>query len=382
LRGRNKKKRTLILNTMKKTVCALVLAGAMLFTSCGSKGLITKGSSSKLDSLSYAWGVSIGSSWVDQLPMPIDIDEAIEGITDGAYEKGRIENSEAFNLLQDYFMNKRMPRMRAIMQKRHEADSIRLAQGDSTKVEYPRQDPDMFESEQERKELSYALGLNTGYSLTELEIPLQTYWIAKGIEEVADGNSKMDARTSMMFVQDYMMVQVPARNKELSEKWLAEVEKQRGVQKTESGLLYRIEKEGDMSLKADDPRDVVRVHYKGTKRSGKVFDASRFADMPKERQEMMKQQLPEEYDKDEPVEFPLNRVIKGWTEGMQLVGKGGKITLWIPSDLAYGPRGNRGIGGNEALRFDVELIDVLPYEEPQPAELEEAPEAPAAAETK
>lgn len=367
---------------MKKTVCALVLAGAMLFTSCGSKGLITKGSSSELDSLSYAWGVSIGSSWVDQLPMPIDIDEAIEGITDGAYEKGRIENSEAFNLLQDYFMNKRMPRMRAIMQKRHEADSIRLAQGDSTKVEYPRQDPDMFESEQERKELSYALGLNTGYSLTELEIPLQTYWIAKGIEEVADGNSKMDARTSMMFVQDYMMVQVPARNKELSEKWLAEVEKQRGVQKTESGLLYRIEKEGDMSLKADDPRDVVRVHYKGTKRSGKVFDASRFADMPKERQEMMKQQLPEEYDKDEPVEFPLNRVIKGWTEGMQLVGKGGKITLWIPSDLAYGPRGNRGIGGNEALRFDVELIDVLPYEEPQPAELEEAPEAPAAAETK
>ena len=344
----------------------MALAGAMLFTACGSDGLITKGNTSKLDSLSYAFGASIGSSWVDQLPMPIDVDEAIAGITDGAMEKGRIENSEAFDLLQDYFMNKRMPRMRAIMQKRHEADSIRLAQGDSTKVEYPRQDPDMFESEQERKDISYALGLNTGYSLTELDVPLQTYWIAKGIEETADGNPKMDARTGMMFVQNYMMVTVPARNKELSEKWLAKVEKQRGVQKTESGLLYRIEDEGDMSLKADDPRDMVRVHYKGTKRTGKVFDASRFADMPKARQDMLKRQLPDEYDKDEPVEFPLNRVIQGWTEGMQLVGKGGKITLWIPADLAYGVQGPRGggIGGNEALRFDVELIDVLPYEEP------------------
>ena len=67
----------------------------------------------------------------------------------------------------------------------------------------------------------------------------------------------------------------------------------------------------------------------------------------------------------ETVEFPLDRVIKGWTEGMKLVGKGGKIVLYIPSDLAYGSHGaGRAIGPNEALEFTVELIDVKPYEEP------------------
>ena len=73
-------------------------------------------------------------------------------------------------------------------------------------------------------------------------------------------------------------------------------------------------------------------------------------------------------DQSETVEFPLNRVIKGWTEGMKLVGEGGSITLWIPSNLAYGPEGaGRMIGANEALVFNVEIVEVKPYEEPKPA---------------
>ena len=83
------------------------------------------------------------------------------------------------------------------------------------------------------------------------------------------------------------------------------------------------------------------------------------------------------------IEFPLNRVIKGWTEGMKLVGKGGKIILYIPSELAYGPRGaGRAIGPNEALEFTVELIDVKPFEEPKPAEEAATEEAAPAEETK
>ena len=114
------------------------------------------------------------------------------------------------------------------------------------------------------------------------------------------------------------------------------------------------------------------VHYKGTTRDGNVFDASRYADLPADKQEMRKRFNPEGYDKDEPVQFPLNRVIPGWTEGMKLVGKGGKITLWIPAELAYGARPqSREIGANEALRFDVELVDVEPYVAPKPAEVEE-----------
>lgn len=360
---------------MKKIFFAAVLAGTVMFTSCGPKSLITKGNEAQFDSLSYSLGAQIGSGLNYQMRnIPLDYDKVIEGLTDGAFEKGDITPMEAVDLLQDYFMNKRGERMRAIAEKRHAADSIRLLGGDSTKVDYPVADPEMFESEKERAEISYALGLNTGSGLAEIEVPLQTYWIGKAIKDVQEGNAQMDERTAGMFWNNYMMIVVPAQNKEKSEKWLASIEKKSGVQKTESGLLYKVEKEGDMSARATDDRDVVKVHYKGTKSNGKVFDASRFADMPKMRQEIMKKQMPEEYDKDEPVEFPLNRVIKGWTEGMKLVGKGGKITLWIPSDLAYGPRGNRGIGGNEALRFDVELIDVTPYEEPAPVETEPAAE--------
>ena len=109
------------------------------------------------------------------------------------------------------------------------------------------------------------------------------------------------------------------------------------------------ERPGDADTIAVDDRDVVVVNYEGKNRKGKVFDSS--------------------YERNEPAEFPLNRVIKGWTEGMKLVGKGGKITLWIPAELAYGERGaGRDIGANEALEFSVEVVDVKPYVEPAPAD--------------
>ena len=123
---------------------------------------------------------------------------------------------------------------------------------------------------------------------------------------------------------------------------------------------------------------MVKVHYTGRLRSGKVFDTSLFKNRPKEQKKMMKQQLPDSYDKDEPIEFSLNRVIKGWTEGMQLVGKGGKIKLWIPAELAYGAQGaGNSIGPNEALEFEVELIDVTPYEDPNASAEPVAEETPA-----
>ena len=139
------------------------------------------------------------------------------------------------------------------------------------------------------------------------------------------------------------MVKVPAQNAEASAKWLAKVEKEKGVKKTASGLLYKINEQGNMNEKPNSVEDVVKVHYRGTTRTGKEFDSS--------------------YKRNSPIDFPLNGVIKGWGEGLQLVGKGGSITLWIPAELAYGSRGaGADIGPNEALRFDVELLDVTPAE--------------------
>lgn len=128
-------------------------------------------------------------------------------------------------------------------------------------------------------------------------------------------------------------------NKEKSEAFLAKNKKEKGVMVTESGLQYIVVEPGN-EMKATSLQDTVVVRYKGTLLDGTVFD-----------------QTSEDAD---PISFPLDRVIKGWGEGLQLVGEGGKLKLFIPSELAYGENGTRGIEPNSALIFDVELIAVHP----------------------
>ncbi|MDO4897192.1 MAG: FKBP-type peptidyl-prolyl cis-trans isomerase [Moraxella sp.] len=124
-------------------------------------------------------------------------------------------------------------------------------------------------------------------------------------------------------------------NKEAGEKWLADNAKKEGVQSTASGLQYKVITEG--SGKKPKATDTVTVHYEGKTIDGKVFDSS--------------------YERGEPVQFPLNQVIKGWTEGVQLMSEGGKYELYIPSELAYGEAGNPSIEPNSVLIFTVELLD-------------------------
>ena len=127
----------------------------------------------------------------------------------------------------------------------------------------------------------------------------------------------------------------PAENKAAGEAFLAENAKKPGVVTTASGLQYQVITEGTGA--SPSATDNVTVHYQGTTIDGKEFDSS--------------------YKRGEPATFPLNRVIPGWTEGLQLMKEGGKSRLFIPSNLAYGERGaGRDIGPNSTLIFDVELI--------------------------
>ncbi len=124
---------------------------------------------------------------------------------------------------------------------------------------------------------------------------------------------------------------------EKGEKFLAENKIREGVKTTASGLQYKITLEG--KGKSPAATDTVLVHYEGRLLNGTVFDSS--------------------IKRNEPISFPLNRVIPGWTEGLQLVKEGGKAILYIPSKLAYGSRGAGGaIGPDEALIFEVELLKV------------------------
>lgn len=135
-------------------------------------------------------------------------------------------------------------------------------------------------------------------------------------------------------------MQQAQENKKKGEEFLAKNKEKEGVKVAENGLQYKVLEEG--SGVSPDSTDRVRVNYKGTLIDGTVFDSS--------------------YERGEPVTFPLNRVIPGWTQGLQLMKEGAKYKFFIPGSLAYGqnppPRGP--IGPNETLIFEVELLEVNP----------------------
>lgn len=137
-------------------------------------------------------------------------------------------------------------------------------------------------------------------------------------------------------------------NKINGQKFLAKNAKSKDVTTTESGLQYKVI--GECAGVQPGPKDTVTVNYEGSLLDGTVFDSS--------------------YDRGEPIEFPLNQVIRGWTEGLQLAHVGDSLVLWIPSELAYGDSGYGPGGPNQTLVFKVKLLDVKPYVEPEenPAE--------------
>lgn len=135
-------------------------------------------------------------------------------------------------------------------------------------------------------------------------------------------------------------VQDPDENLETATQFLAENGQKDGVTTTSTGLQYEVISKGDEAGKSPGGTDIVEVHYKGTLLNGTEFDSS--------------------YARGETIEFPLNRVIPGWTEGVQLMSEGDKYRFFIHPDLGYGADGTPGgpIGPNEALVFEVELISV------------------------
>lgn len=356
---------------MKKIfITAAFCLFAAFVVSCGNKNVegIVKGDAAKFDSLSYVIGMDMANGLKNDLgDLKFDFELVKKGLESAALGQKPIKSGDieittetSGNVLTDFFMTKYGQRVQKVR-------AMEAAKNDTTGTLTPI-NPDslgfnpetMFASDEERALVSTAFGYDMGINLAKNPFNIQLIWLFQGLDDVHNNAAKMTKQQADEYIRHYFTVVIPAENKKASEEWLAKVEKESGVKKTASGLLYKVIEEGDASTKPA-PEDKVKVHYKGTTRKGKVFDASRFADMPAERQEALKRYRPDTYMNDEPVEFPLNGVIKGWTEGMQLIGKGGKITLWIPAELAYGQRGaGQDIGPNEALCFDVELLDVTP----------------------
>lgn len=210
-----------------------------------------------------------------------------------------------------------------------------------------------FELTTEQQKLSYSLGLIVGGQLKQdvQDVDLEAF--QQGVQTIyKDGeplltpeqvNQVMQAfQQRKMEEQRQAIAKLAQENQEKGQAYMAENGKKEGVTTTESGLQYEQLQAGNGKKPA--ATDNVEVHYRGTLVDGTEFDSS--------------------YARGEPVTFPLNGVIPGWTEGVQLMDEGSKARLVIPSELAYGPGGmGNAIGPNETLVFEIELLKILPATE-------------------
>ena len=194
----------------------------------------------------------------------------------------------------------------------------------------------------EMDSVSYALGVLFASNMkSEGMTDINSEQLASGFAAVMNDNATLEPAEADNIVREAMAAvkdNVSAAAKAEGEKFLAENAKKDGISVTESGLQYHHDTVG--TGKSPDANDKVTVHYKGTLLDGTEFDSS--------------------YKRGEPISFPLNGVIPGWTEGLQLMNIGGKTTFYIPQELAYGERPNPGgpIPPFAALIFEVELIEV------------------------
>ena len=197
------------------------------------------------------------------------------------------------------------------------------------------------------EKVGYSLGFMMAEGNKEAIKDLNLDTFEKGFRDGYEGNDAALTQEQMQKVlTDYQKEQEEnfakemqakaEENKTKGEAFLAENAKKEGVQETESGLQYKVLKEG--TGKSPKATDVVEVNYEGKLLDGTVFDSS--------------------YERGQPIEFPLNQVIAGWTEGVQLMKEGGKYEFYIPADIAYGEAGNAGIEPNSTLIFTVELLEV------------------------
>lgn len=198
----------------------------------------------------------------------------------------------------------------------------------------------------EVQKVGYSLGFDMGENLKDGADDMDLEAFYTGLKDAYANKESALTREQMEEVMrtylerkqtelDKKTEEKAAANKTAGATFLAENAKKEGVQTTASGLQYKVIKEG--SGQSPKATDTVTVNYEGKLLDGTIFDSS--------------------YERGEPISFPLDQVIAGWTEGLQLMKPGGQYELYIPSDLAYGETGNPMIEPNSVLIFKIELLD-------------------------
>ncbi|MGC1322387.1 MAG: FKBP-type peptidyl-prolyl cis-trans isomerase [Candidatus Udaeobacter sp.] len=219
----------------------------------------------------------------------------------------------------------------------------------------------------QKDKVSYSIGMQIGFNLGRQKVDINPDILAAGIKDAIANKPQLttDQVKDIMaqFEKDMEQKQkeLGEKNKTEGAKYLEENKKKSGVKTTASGLQYKVIKDG--SGTQPKATDMVTVNYRGTLIDGTEFDSS--------------------YKRGQPASFPVNGVIKGWTEALQLMKQGSKYQLFIPSNLAYGERAmGPDIGPNSTLIFEVELQEVKPPPAPGAQGSPKVPAPPSPAPTK
>jgi len=200
----------------------------------------------------------------------------------------------------------------------------------------------------ESQKMSYIFGTRIGDVSKSNKVAIDSKLMVKGLNDSINGGdlalTKHEITRTMKAFQKKMMAgrksNMQSKGKDNAmegRKFLEANKKKKGVVTTASGLQYKVIKEG--TGEKPGASDKVRVHYRGTLIDGTEFDSS--------------------YKRNKPAEFGLRQVIKGWTEGLQLMKVGAKYELYLPANLAYGHNGPPSIGPDKTLIFEVELLDIV-----------------------
>lgn len=201
-----------------------------------------------------------------------------------------------------------------------------------------------------KEKVSYCIGLQTGMNLKQQFADMDMDCLNNGFNDALTNNDPKLAieeiqsiltalRQQVETQQRQFVAKVSEENKKKSEAFLLQNKEKEGVVTLTSGLQYKVLQKGPGTGMHPTPLDVVKIHYRGTFTDGRVFDSS--------------------YQRGQPVSFPLNRVIAGWSEIVQMMHVGDKWEVYIPPYLAYGENGfGPEIGPNTALIFEIELLGI------------------------
>ena len=308
-----------------KLVLIAAIVAPMFLVSCGDKQDGEYSMSFDVpDSVAYSLGASMGSYLQRQGVQSVDFDEFSKGMKAGfalkEEEKSLVDSARStVQTFQQEYGKEQQAKMKA----------------DTNYVPVPMDFP---------KAQSYSVGIILGDNLIESNFDkVDVEQVISGVKDQLSNSSKYAPEATAEILEGYFILTDSLRIK-VNEQYLVDNKEKEGVITTPSGLQYRVITEGEGEKPS--PENQVKVHYKGTFVDGKTFDSS--------------------YDRGEPVTFPLNGVIPGWTEGVGLMNVGSKYELVIPHEIGYGERGNQGIPPKSTLVFEVELLEILPAAQQQP----------------